>query len=32
LQRDILASMSRVVQGFALAAIVAVAVGTAVGR
>jgi ABC-type nitrate/sulfonate/bicarbonate transport system permease component len=32
LQHDILASMSRVVQGFALAAIVAVAVGTAVGR
>jgi ABC-type nitrate/sulfonate/bicarbonate transport system permease component len=32
LQVDILASMSRVVQGFALAAIVAVAVGTAVGR
>lgn len=32
LQRDILASLSRVVQGFFLAAIVGVAVGTAVGR
>ena len=32
LQRDILASMSRVVQGFVLAAVVGVAVGTAVGR
>ena len=32
LQRDILASLSRVVQGFVLAAIVGVAVGTAVGR
>jgi ABC-type nitrate/sulfonate/bicarbonate transport system permease component len=32
LQRDILASMSRVVQGFVLAAIVGVAVGTGVGR
>jgi ABC-type nitrate/sulfonate/bicarbonate transport system permease component len=32
LQRDILASLSRVVQGFLLAAIIGVAVGTAVGR
>jgi len=32
LQRDILASLSRVVQGFLLAALVGVAVGTAVGR
>jgi ABC-type nitrate/sulfonate/bicarbonate transport system permease component len=32
LQRDIMASLSRVVQGFVLAAIVGVAVGTAVGR
>jgi ABC-type nitrate/sulfonate/bicarbonate transport system permease component len=32
LQRDILASLSRVVQGFVLAAVVGVAVGTAVGR
>lgn len=32
LQRDILASLSRVVQGFFLAAIIGVAVGTAVGR
>jgi ABC-type nitrate/sulfonate/bicarbonate transport system permease component len=32
LQRDILASLSRVVQGFVLAGIVGVAVGTAVGR
>jgi ABC-type nitrate/sulfonate/bicarbonate transport system permease component len=32
LQRDILASLSRVVQGFCLAAIIGVAVGTAVGR
>src|SRR6516164_6446637 len=32
LQRDILASMSRVIQGFLLAAVVGVAVGTAVGR
>jgi ABC-type nitrate/sulfonate/bicarbonate transport system permease component len=32
LQRDILASLSRVAQGFVLAAIVGVAVGTAVGR
>jgi ABC-type nitrate/sulfonate/bicarbonate transport system permease component len=32
LQRDILASLSRVVQGFVVAALVGVAVGTAVGR
>jgi ABC-type nitrate/sulfonate/bicarbonate transport system permease component len=32
LQRDILASLSRVVQGFVLAGIVGVAVGTVVGR
>jgi ABC-type nitrate/sulfonate/bicarbonate transport system permease component len=32
LQRDILASLSRVVQGFVLAALIGVAVGTAVGR
>jgi ABC-type nitrate/sulfonate/bicarbonate transport system permease component len=32
LQRDILASLSRVVQGFGLAALVGIAVGTAVGR
>jgi ABC-type nitrate/sulfonate/bicarbonate transport system permease component len=32
LQRDILASLSRVIQGFLLAALVGVAVGTAVGR
>lgn len=32
LQRDIIASMSRVVQGFILAAIVGVSVGTLVGR
>ena len=32
LQRDILASLSRVVQGFLLAAVVGVAAGTAVGR
>jgi ABC-type nitrate/sulfonate/bicarbonate transport system permease component len=32
LQRDILASLSRVIQGFALAGLIGVAVGTAVGR
>ena len=32
LQRDILASLSRVIQGFLLAGIIGVAVGTAVGR
>ena len=32
LQRDIIASLSRVIQGFVLAAIVGVAVGTAAGR
>ncbi|MBV9858617.1 MAG: ABC transporter permease [Alphaproteobacteria bacterium] len=32
LQRDILASMSRVIQGFLLAAVLGVALGTAVGR